>query len=414
MTGGMIVCMAKWLDRFRGQRRTGVSISNPILAEMFGYGGPAQAGVVVGERSALGVSALYRAVALVAGTLACQRLRTMQVRDGQKTEVASFLDTMPAAIGMTQYEWIETSYIHAILHGNTFLLHVAGGAGQLVGLLPVHPLAVGVEQASKWEDGRPVVGGKIFRVTMQDGSVLDCDADTLTHVPGFCTDGVRGLGLIDLAKESLGTAIAADRAAARMFGKGALMAGTVSPADGDPLEEDERDAAQKVLDQRATGWENASAVRLFSRPMNFTPWTMTSRDAQYMEARAFQVEEISRWTGVPPHLLMQTDKQTSWGTGVSEQNRAMGRTVLAPWATRLEQRLSMRMPAGRTAEFDFSRLERPAPEVESALLGQKVKDGLMTPNEARAVLGLPPLAGGDTLVGIATPAPVPAITGAPA
>lgn len=380
--------MANWLTRLWHRRSAGVSISNPALASLYGYSGPSYAGVQVGERGALGVSSLFRAVSLVAGTLACQRLRTVEVKDGQRVESSSWVDSAAAAVDMTPYEWVETIYIHLILHGNAFLLHVLGGAGQRVGLLPVHPLAVGVELAKKWSDGRPVKGGKLFRVTMQDGSILDCDADTMTHVPGFCTDGIRGLGLVDLAKESIGTAIAAERAAGKMFGQGALMAGVVSPADGDPLEDDERETAQAVLDRTATGWENAAAVRLFSRPMNFTPWTMTSRDAQYMEARAFQVEEISRWTGVPPHLLMQTEKQTSWGTGVSEQNRAMGRTVLAPWATRFEQRVSLLIPAGKIVEFDFSRLERPAPEAEAALLGQKVRDGLMTVNESRAVLGL--------------------------
>jgi HK97 family phage portal protein len=118
---------------------------------------------------------------------------------------------------------------------------------------------------------------------------------------------------------------------------------------------------------------------------------MTNSDAQFLQSRQFQIEEISRWTGVPPHLLMQTDKQTSWGTGVDEQNRAMGRTVLAPWASRLEQRASRLLAKPRWVEFDFSGLERPSPKDEVALIISEIGAGLLTVDEGRALRNRPPL-----------------------
>jgi HK97 family phage portal protein len=118
---------------------------------------------------------------------------------------------------------------------------------------------------------------------------------------------------------------------------------------------------------------------------------MSATDAQFLQSRQFQIEEISRWTGVPPHLLMQTEKQTSWGTGVDEQNRALGRTVLSPWAQRLEGRGSRLLANPRWVELEFAGLERPSPDREIELLIQQVQAGLLTVNEARKVRNLPPL-----------------------
>jgi phage portal protein BeeE len=101
---------------------------------------------------------------------------------------------------------------------------------------------------------------------------------------------------------------------------------------------------------------------------------------------------------------MQTEKQTSWGQGVAEQNRGLGRFTLLGWTMRFEQRLS-RLIAGppgptgprRFAEFDFAGLERPTPEDEIKLLIEQVKAGLLTVNEARRIRNLPPVEGGDVL-----------------
>jgi hypothetical protein len=88
---------------------------------------------------------------------------------------------------------------------------------------------------------------------------------------------------------------------------------------------------------------------------------------------------------------MSSEKSTSWGTGLEEQNRAMARTVLAPWANRFEQRASRLLARPRWAEFDFHGLERPAPDVEIGLLIQQVQAGLLSVDEARAIRNLPPL-----------------------
>lgn len=350
----------------------------------------------MGEGSALGISAFYRAVSLISGTLAGLPQRTLRDVDGVRTRVSSFLDNPGGPAGPTDFEWRETVYLHLLLQGNAFLMHVFNGAGSIAALVPLHPLCVSVE----WAD---VPGGKLFTAALLDGTQKTFDSTTMTHIPAASLDGLRGMSVISVARNSLGTAIAGDRAAAKMFSTGALFSGMVTPEE--EVSEDEAKTIKASLDARVSGWENAGQIAVINRKLKFTPWTMSAEDAQFIQSRAFQIEEIARWTGVPPHLLMQTEKQTSWGTGVAEQNRGLSRYTLSPWSNRMDARLSRLLPAPRFVETDYAGLLKPAPEQEIPLLIQQVQAGLMTPNEARRMRGMDPIEGGDVLRGQSAPAP---------
>ena len=374
-----------------------ISVSNPALATLLGMGPPNLSGVTVDQETVLGISAVYRAVALITGSIAGLPMRTLRTAGGQTTRVPSFLDDPGGPEGPTPYGWAESIMLHLLLHGNAYLIHVYNGAGALVALIPASPMVVSTELAATWPDDRTrrVVGGKLFTVSMNNGAQVRHDATTLTHIVGMSLDGYFGVSPITVAKNSLGTSIAGDRAAANMFSDGALYSGLVTPED----DVDEFDAVEVAENIRrgAAGWEHASELVVVNRRLKFTPWKMSSVDAQFLESRTFQVEEIARWFGIPPHLLMQTDKQTSWGTGVAEQNRGLQRTVLAPWATRIEQTLSRLLPGDRYVEFDFTGLVRPTPEQEIDLLMRQVDQGLISLNEAREIRNLPPVPGGDVI-----------------
>jgi HK97 family phage portal protein len=383
----------RWPWRRRDQPEALISIADPVLAEYFNVGNPNYSGVTVGEGSALGLSAVYRAGSLIAGTIASLPMRTLRdTGDGQRQRMGSFLDNPGGPDGPTRFEWTETVMLHLLLHGNAFLAHQYSGAGALAALAPIHPLCVSVELPRPDDDVQPV-GGKWFRANLDDNTQRTFDARTLTHIPALSTDGVLGLSPIAVARNSLGTAIAGDRAAAKLFSKGALMSGMVTPEDD--LEEDEMKAVKEGLNRNVAGWENAGDIAVVNRRLKFTPWTMSAQDAQFLESRQFQVEEIARWYGVPPHLLMQTSKQTSWGTGVEEQNRGLARHTLMPWTTRIEQRLSRLLPNPRFVEFDYAGYLKPAPADEIRLLLEQIAGGLLTLNEARAIRNLPPVDGGD-------------------
>lgn len=394
--------MWAWVDRLASRWRGDaarpqslISISDPSLASLLNVFPANYSGVDVNESTVLGLSAVYRAVALISGTIAQLPLRTLRdIGDGQRQRMSSFLDNPGGPDGMTPFEWTETNLLYLLLHGETFLRHIYGGAGQLISLQPVHPLCVEVRWAAVWPDGMPVKGGKIFKMHLLDGSVEEHDATTMTQIMGMSLDGLRGMSPITIARNSLGTGIAGDRAAAKMFSTGALFSGLVS-ADGEELDPDEAKVVKETIDRKTAGWEHNGEVVFVNRKLKFTPWTMSAQDAQFLQSRQFSVEEVARWYGVPPHLLMQTEKQTSWGTGIEQQNVGLGRYVLAPWVARIEQRLSRLLPNPRFAEFDFSGLERPTPEDEIALLLSQVDGGLITINEARGIRNLPPVEGGD-------------------
>lgn len=403
----------EWRRLFGGrsaveQRSEFLSVADSALAGWFSVGSLNESGVIVGEGSALGLSAVYRAVSLIAGTIASLPLRTLRdTGDGMRQRVTSVFDNPAGPDGPTAFEWKETVLLHLLLHGDAFLLHSYNGAGALAALVPVHPLCVQVcwPTPDEYRAGRLPVGGKWFDVGFLDGTRRRLDATEITHIPASTTDGLRGLSPIRVARNSLGTAIAGDRAAARMFNNGALISGLVSPTEED-LPQDEAKEIREMLDRNVLGFENAGGIALINRRLTFTPWTMAAKDAQFLESRQFQIEEISRWFGVPPHLLSQTDKQTSWGTGIEEQNRALGRNVLGPWAKRIEERLSRLLPSPRFVEFDFAGLERPSPDVEIGLLIQQVQAGLLTVDEARAIRNLPP-------IGVADPVAEAEIAGVP-
>ena len=406
--------MAWWNPWSWSKPKASWSIGDPAMAEYFGVGQPNFSGVPVGEGTALGLSAFYRAGALIAGTIAGLPLRTLRDVEGTRTRVNSVMDNPGGDDGQTPFGWKETVLWHQFLHGDAFLAHVYNGAGSLVALTPIHPLAVTVTWAKTREGEEPVPGGKIFTATLDTGERREFDARTMTQIMGPSLDGLRGMSVIRIARNSLGTAIAGDRAAAKMFSSGALQAGMVTP------EEDVTEAEAKVikdsLNAKTAGWENANEIAVINRKLKFTPWTMSMEDAQFLQSRQFQIEEIARWTGVPPHLLMQTEKQTSWGTGVAEQNRGLGRFTLSSWTSRMEQTLSRVLtPPDKFCEFDYAGLERPTPEQEIDLLIKQVQAGLMTPNEARRIRNMDPIPGGDVLQAAAG-APVPALepAGAPA
>lgn len=372
-----------------------ISIADPVLASYFGMS-PSYAGVQVGEGSVLGISAFFRGVALISGTIAGLPLKTYRdTAEGERQRLKSWLDDPAGPDGQTPFEWKETCTLHLLLHGNLYLAHLFNQGGVVIGAVPVHPLAVSPE----WEkdaNGK-MTGRKLFRATLADGTQRTFNQRTMTQVMGQSLDGLRGLSLLGIARNSLGTTIAGDRAAAKMFGNGAMISGLVTPEED--VTEAEAKEIKAGLDRKMGGWEHAGELAFVNRKLKFSPWTMSAEDAQFLQSRQFQIEEIARWTGVPPHLLMQTEKQTSWGQGVESQNRGLSRFTLATWTGRFEQRMTRLLTGPAFAEFDFAGLERPTPEQEIDLLIKQVEAGLLTPNEARKIRNLPPVPGGDTLRG---------------
>lgn len=363
------------------------SVGDPALAEYLGLSGQTSAGVTVTESNAIGLTAVYRSVALIAGTVAGLPLKTYRtLPDGTRERVASFLDNPGGAL-YTPFEWAELALTHLLLHGNAYLLHAYNGAGAVEFLQPVHPSAVTVEAAD-------VPGGKLFKVSMADGTTREYTSADLTHVPGLGTDGLAGLSPISFARQSLGTAIAGDQAAARMFSNGMMLGGLVSSEDGS-LTEDDAKLVLAGLKAKLTGTKNAGDIAMVNAGLKFTPWTVPAKDAQFLESRQFGVSEAARLYGLPVQMLAQ-DGASSWGSGIQELVRGFQRFTLTSWTQRIEQRLSRLLPDSRFCEFDYAGLLEGSPAEVTQNLAAEIDAGLLTVDEARRILNRPPLSATPT------------------
>jgi HK97 family phage portal protein len=413
-----------WWSRAPKVEERSVSIADPVLAMMLGYT-PAD-GVTVSESTALTLSAVFRAVSLVSGSIASLPLRTLEeTTEGQKERVTSFLDTPGGKDKrLTAFEWKELVMVHLLLHGNAYLQHIYNGAGALVALNPIHPACV----VPYWDDARP--GGKRFVVTItKTGSpathgsseTVELDADTMTQIMGVSLDGLKGLSAIALARLSLGTGLAGDKAANRQFSNGAMISGLVTPDGDEDMTEPEAQIVKESINRKMTGVENAGDIAVMNKRLKFQAWQLSAADAQFLESRTFQIDEVGRWFGVPPHLLGLTEKATSWGQGIAEQNRGLARYTMTPWTSRIDERMTLLLPVGRSAEFDYSAFVKPSPEDEINLLIAQVNSGLLTLNEARGIRNMPSLEGGDiprfpagSVPPVDPNAPAPIPEGAPA
>lgn len=355
------------------------SIGDPALAEYLSWGGWDDSGETVNERSALGFTAFWRGVQIIAGTVAGLPLKTYRDTPLGREEVGSIFDD-PCPAYFTRFEWVQLVMTHLCVHGNAYLLHQYNEAGALASLFPLHPALVSVKHDEDL--------GRIYQVSV-DGEQQDLTSEDLTHVMGLSLDGLRGLSPIEICRRSLGAGLAADRAAARMFGSGLMLGGIVT--SDEHLEEEDAKTVVAGLKSKMGGARNAGDLAFVNASLKISPWAMTSEDAQFLESRVHQVEEVARILGIPPHLLGQTEKQTSWGTGVAEQNRGLARYTLRNYTTPFEQRCSRLLSNPRFVEFEYKGLLQAAPEQEIPLLISQVDAGLLTRDEARAILNLPPL-----------------------
>lgn len=375
------------------------NLQDPALADFLGIGSHTDAGVNVTEKSALGLTAAWRAVRLTAGVLAGLPLKTYSEGSGVREQVKSVFDN-PGGDFYTPFEWKQQVFAHLLLHGNAYLLHVYNAGGALAALFPLHPSLVTVRVA---EDKQ----SREYLVTA-DGAEKVYSASNLTHVMGLSLDGVTGLSPIGYERNALGTGIAADKAAARMFGSGMLVGGLVT--SDETLDEGDAKTILSGLKSKLTGSQNAGDIAFVNASLKFTPWTMNAEDAQFLQSRQYQVAEIARIFGVPVQLLMQ-DGASSWGSGIQELVRGWQKFDLTGWTAPFEERCSKLLADTRFCEFDYAGLNQGSPQEEIDLLVKQIEVGLLTINEARAIRNMPPLPEGD---GQSVPAEPETTEGTPA
>ena len=364
-----------------------VSISSAEVGLLFG-GETVSAGVQVTEEKALGLPAVFRAVNVVAGTIASLPIHAFRdSTTGARTPVAS---SHPAAKllatphpDMTQFELWETVLTHMILWGNAYLWLRRDALGRVVELWPIHP--------SRMRAGRTSDLKKVYKL---DGGDVELDDTRILHLPAFGYDGVCGVSPVRLAREGLGLAMAAEQYGAKLFGSGSLATGILQTDQR--LTPDQADALQVRWRAKRSGLNSAHETIVLDAGAKWTQLSIPPGDAQFLESRSFQVSEIARMFGVPPHMLMDTEKVTSWGTGIEQQSIGFVVYTLRTWIIRIEQRLSRILsPQPVYAHITVEGLLRGDSAQRAAFYKQMFDMGAYNTDEIRALEEMGPVPGGD-------------------
>ncbi|MCI3155533.1 phage portal protein [Streptomyces sp. GB4-14] len=374
----------------RSVENPAVPLTSSSLLEVLG-GVPGDAGVVVTETSALGVPGVWRAVSVTANVAAALPLHAY--RAGTRDTVASPLLSDPHP-ELTPVELWRLTYVHRLLWGNAYVQKLRNGAGQVAQLWPIRPDRVRVERDTPSEDNP---SGKWFWVRGDDGTLHRRTSRDILHLPGLGYDGVTGCSPIRAAAQGIGLALAAEKSAARLFGSGNMISGVLQTEQRLNAEQ----AAQLKAQWKAklSGVNNSHDVAVLDSGASFSPVTMPYKDAQFLESRQWQVTELARLFGVPPFLLMSTEKSTSWGTGLEQQAQGWVTFDLGPaWLVPTEQRVTKEL-LGKTvyAKYSLEGLLR-GDSAARALFYRAMRDvGAMSANDIRGLEDMPPIGpDGDT------------------
>jgi HK97 family phage portal protein len=364
-----------------------VPLTSDSLLTVLGSGEATAAGIAVSEKTSLGLPAVWRAVNLIAGTVASLPLHAYRADGDTKTKVttgqaAALLDNPHP--DMTPFEFWETVVSHMLLWGNAYLWIGRNQLGQVTELWPIHPARVKVGRTSE-------MGTKIYDV---DGGKAAYTDRTMLHLPAFGYDGICGVSPIRAARQGLALALAAEQYGATLFGSGSLATGILQTEQR--LDAQQADAIQKRWAAKRSGLDSAHSTIVLDSGAKFHQLSIPPEDAQFLQSRSFQISEVARMFGVPPHMLMDTDKSTSWGTGIEQQSIGFVVFTLRPWLTRIEQRVTRLVrPQPVYAKFVVEGLLRGDSAQRAAFYKTMREIGAFNGNEIRELEERGPVEGGD-------------------
>lgn len=367
-----------------------VPLSSPGIIDFLGLTGTkTTAGQNVTADNSLGMMAVWRAVNLIAGTSASLPLHAYRNEDdirvpasGRGSATKLLRDPHP---DLTAFEFWEIAYARLLLWGNSYSQKLYNEGGQLAELWPLDP--------AKMQAGRASDRTKVY---VYDGDTSRPLTDReIFHIPGFGYDGVQGLSVISLAREGIGLAKAAEEYGAKLFGSGSLHSGILT-VDRQLTEPQATALKTQWRTKMGGGNKNAHEVAILDNGAKFQQMSMPPEDAQFIESRRFQIAEVARMFGVPPHMLFETDKSTTWGSGIESQGLGFVIYTLRPWLTRVEQRVTKLIrPEPVYARYAVEGLLRGDSIARSEFYTKLFNLGVFSTNEIRRLEDLPPVADGD-------------------
>lgn len=340
-----------------------------------------QAGVTINEDTALAFSAVSACIRIISETMASLPWhiyrRAPVGREALPTHPAQYLLNVQANPEMSAYIFKRTVIAHLLQYGNGYAEIERGMDGRAVWLWPIPPDRTELQRNNDGELELLVRGEGTDAKRIPIRNVL--------HFPDSSFDGLQGVSRITLARRAVGTGIAQDVFAARYYANGAHIGGVIENK-GKQLSEEAVDALLEDFNNKYQGPDRSHKTVYLDAGMEFKALTIPLTDAQFLETRRFQVEEIARWYGVPMHLL---NDLTDANYAVSyEASKNFIEHTIRPIAVMLESQANMRLIADRQQSSIFSKINlngllRADPRARAEYYRSMINAGVMSINEIR-------------------------------
>lgn len=387
----------------------GVSSSDSVrMFEIFGN--PATAsGAVVTPASAMQCSAAYACAALIAGSIAQLPLPVYERKGDTRVKVDHdywwFLNEQPTSAWTSSAMW-EFLSTGVLFRGDSYLYIPRNRAGDATGLMPFSKQQT---QVDALPSGNPRVPRRLrYYFDGPDGR-FGADQDDVIHLPGFGFNGTESMSVIQWgARNGIGIALKADEFAGKFYSQGAQPQFAVqTPGEMTAKQQDDfRDAW--VRKYSGTGINGIPL--LLTEGLDIKQLTLSAVDAQLMEARQWQVIDVTRAFGVPPVMIGESSKTTSFGSGVEQMAIWFRMHTLGPHLSRFQDELNRKLfrTSRYFVEFNTEGLlagdSKAQAEFFAKALGGPGTQGWMAVNEVRRLKNLPPLPGHDSVLKAGKPA----------
>lgn len=377
---------------------------------------PAAAGVMVTPESAKQSAAVYACSRLLSGAVALMPLPVYERTEegGRKKadhDIWWLLNEQPydTLTSVSFWEWMVDSLL---LRGDGLAQILRNRSGQITGFMPLPRECVVIEK----RDGRLVY-------FVNDGTrPYGLDQADVLHFPGFGFNGRAGESVIKYAaRQAIGTALAADQFSGKFFSNGMHPSSVIQyPQNVAPTKE-QQDHLRSQFEERYSGVSNSHRPLLLVNGGQLQRVSLSAEDAQLIQTRQFQVIDIARAFGVPPHMIGETAASTSWGSGIEQMSIGFVRYTLGPHLRRIEQELNRKLwPRSLRYFVEFNREGLLAGDSKSEAeylaksLGGPGAQGWMSVNEVRRVKNLPPQDGFEQVTRAGTTTKAPENTDEPA
>ena len=350
-------------------------------------------GVVVTPNSAMQVAAFYACVRIVSGALANlplhikRRVSDNTREDASDTEIWRLIRRKPNG-WQTPAQFKRQLQTQLLLRGNAYAL-IAWSRGRPVSLIPLDPDRMEVKQDDS--------GAVLYKYTRRNGSQVDLPAREVFHIVGMTLDGVIGVSPLTFARETVGLSIAQERHGSATFKNAARPSLVLKhPAK---LGKEGHEFLSASMDAYRSGGESEGKVLILEEGMDTQPLSMTAEDAQWIESRKFSRSDIAMFFGVPPHMIGDTEKSTSWGTGIEQQSIGFVTYTLEDYLTAWEETINRDLISEDEpdlyARFNRSALVRGDIKTRTEAMVKRLQWGVTSPNEERALEDWNPRTDGD-------------------